>query len=571
MPGRWCVEGRPAPSASPVCSTSPSAGRCQSQQSRSAAVPRDLGGSGVPGVDVGDAQVSRVDLFTVGRRAHEVAERQQPRRRRSRLSETRTVAAGSAVNVPHGGTPPYITRSTSSTPSSARAGSRGVRLPAISSASTRWMRASWACRRRMKPTDCVRATRSTRRRRRWAWRGPRSARRCWWRRSRRARRGCPGGCARLLRPALGRPASRTIVAPEATAPRARCQSRSSASQSGQDGTRADGSAAAVASANRADSLRTCARKSIEGRGRACGQPSAGRRRHATGFRPWARHYRRRHGQPAQGGRRHRSGPWDRPGRRRAAGRGAVAPWRRRRTYARSRSRSSPRPPARSPSSSTSPTGARWPRPGRGSRRDLGVPTLVVNNAGVAGPGGATWETDAGRVVARASRSTCAGASCRSGRPAGDGRPRRSGRLVNVASNAAFFPVWDDADRAIGSAYMASKAAARPAHRGDSPARPRPAGVQAFAISPGTVKTDMTAEIFADDWDDPDLWSPPELDGRPRRVHRLGSPGRVVRPLHPRRPRRLARSARPRASGSVAEDLHTLRVRGVLSPPARPVG
>ena len=36
------------------------------------------------------------------------------------------------------------------------------------------------------------------------------------------------------------------------------------------------------------------------------------------------------------------------------------------------------------------------------------------------------------------------------------------------------------------------------------------GVQVFAISPGMVKTDMTAAIFAEAWDDPELWSPPEL-------------------------------------------------------------
>ena len=32
----------------------------------------------------------------------------------------------------------------------------------------------------------------------------------------------------------------------------------------------------------------------------------------------------------------------------------------------------------------------------------------------------------------------------------------------------------------------------------------------FAISPGTVKTEMTASTFAGNWDDSDFWSPPEL-------------------------------------------------------------
>jgi hypothetical protein len=35
-------------------------------------------------------------------------------------------------------------------------------------------------------------------------------------------------------------------------------------------------------------------------------------------------------------------------------------------------------------------------------------------------------------------------------------------------------------------------------------------VQVFAISPGTVKTEMTASTFAGNWDDPEFWSPPEL-------------------------------------------------------------
>jgi 3-oxoacyl-[acyl-carrier protein] reductase len=36
-----------------------------------------------------------------------------------------------------------------------------------------------------------------------------------------------------------------------------------------------------------------------------------------------------------------------------------------------------------------------------------------------------------------------------------------------------------------------------------------AGVRVFAMSPGMVKTDMTAAVFADEWDDPDTWTPIE--------------------------------------------------------------
>jgi NAD(P)-dependent dehydrogenase (short-subunit alcohol dehydrogenase family) len=36
------------------------------------------------------------------------------------------------------------------------------------------------------------------------------------------------------------------------------------------------------------------------------------------------------------------------------------------------------------------------------------------------------------------------------------------------------------------------------------------GVAVFATSPGTVKTDMTDGMSGGMWDDPDLWSPPEI-------------------------------------------------------------
>jgi 3-oxoacyl-[acyl-carrier protein] reductase len=53
---------------------------------------------------------------------------------------------------------------------------------------------------------------------------------------------------------------------------------------------------------------------------------------------------------------------------------------------------------------------------------------------------------------------------------------------------------------ISSAYMASKAAVIRFTEALA-AEARPAGVNVFAISPGTVKTDMTAATFADNWDD----------------------------------------------------------------------
>jgi NAD(P)-dependent dehydrogenase (short-subunit alcohol dehydrogenase family) len=86
--------------------------------------------------------------------------------------------------------------------------------------------------------------------------------------------------------------------------------------------------------------------------------------------------------------------------------------------------------------------------------------------------------------------------------------RGSGRIVNVASNAAFFAIGDDWDARIDSAYLASKAAlvrlteALAAEAGKH-------GVRVFTISPGMVKTSMTETVFADLWDDSDVWTPPE--------------------------------------------------------------
>ena len=58
----------------------------------------------------------------------------------------------STVNVLQAGTSPYMTVSASSTPSDASGASSSVTSPATSSASRRWMSASWAWRRRTKAT-----------------------------------------------------------------------------------------------------------------------------------------------------------------------------------------------------------------------------------------------------------------------------------------------------------------------------------------------------------------------------------------------------------------------------------
>jgi NAD(P)-dependent dehydrogenase (short-subunit alcohol dehydrogenase family) len=137
--------------------------------------------------------------------------------------------------------------------------------------------------------------------------------------------------------------------------------------------------------------------------------------------------------------------------------------------------------------------------------EVGLPDLLVNNAGVSGAGGMTWQHSAQdwwRVVEVNLRGThlCTQAVL-------DGMVHRgSGRIVNVSSGAAYFPAWQDNDGVINSAYMASKAAVirfTEALAGECATT----GVTTFSMSPGMIKTDMTAGAFADQWDDPDFWTP----------------------------------------------------------------
>ncbi len=140
--------------------------------------------------------------------------------------------------------------------------------------------------------------------------------------------------------------------------------------------------------------------------------------------------------------------------------------------------------------------------------DLGPLQLLVNNAGVAGADGISWH-QAPDTWWKVFEVNVFGAFlvCRAALPGM--MARRSGRVVNVSSNAAFFRLDDDDPSALNSAYMASKAALVRFTEALA-AEARPAGVSVFAISPGMVKTDMTAAVFADIWDDADVWTPPEI-------------------------------------------------------------
>jgi len=139
--------------------------------------------------------------------------------------------------------------------------------------------------------------------------------------------------------------------------------------------------------------------------------------------------------------------------------------------------------------------------------ELGPVDLLVNNAGVAGEGGPTWEKDPAAWW-RVFEVNVLGAFLLARAVLPGMCARGSGRIVNVASNAAFFPLRADWDARIDSAYQASKAALVRLTEALA-AESRGRGVQVFAISPGMVKTSMTEVVFADIWDDHELWTPPE--------------------------------------------------------------
>jgi 3-oxoacyl-[acyl-carrier protein] reductase len=125
--------------------------------------------------------------------------------------------------------------------------------------------------------------------------------------------------------------------------------------------------------------------------------------------------------------------------------------------------------------------------------------------------------------------------------------RGGGRIVNVASGAAYLPGSGS------TAYSASKAAV---HRLSEilATQLEPHGIPVFSISPGLVRTEMTAG-FGDDAP----WTPPEL--APRLVRELAS-GRLDalagRYLHAEHDpvEELAR----RADEIIADDLNAIRLR-----------
>jgi 3-oxoacyl-[acyl-carrier protein] reductase len=140
-------------------------------------------------------------------------------------------------------------------------------------------------------------------------------------------------------------------------------------------------------------------------------------------------------------------------------------------------------------------------------RELGPVDLLVNNAGVGLRESGAWQADVSEwwhvfEVNVLGAYLC----CRAVVPGMIAR--RRGRIVNTGSGASYLP---GAGR--NTAYAASKAALGRFGEGLA-AQLEPHGIAVFTISPGLVRTEMTADSFPDDAP----WTPPEL--APRLVRAL---------------------------------------------------
>jgi 3-oxoacyl-[acyl-carrier protein] reductase len=146
-------------------------------------------------------------------------------------------------------------------------------------------------------------------------------------------------------------------------------------------------------------------------------------------------------------------------------------------------------------------------------RELGPIDLLVNNAGIDAARGPLWEQDVDDwwhvfEVNVLGAMLC----CHAVLPAMV--ERRAGRIVNIGSGGSYLPVTAGSV-ALGTSYGASKAAlGRFSELLAAQVWDR--GVRVFLISPGLVRTDMTAPSFPEDAP----WTPPEL--APRLVRVLAS-------------------------------------------------
>ena len=182
-----------------------------------------------------------------------------------------------------------------------------------------------------------------------------------------------------------------------------------------------------------------------------------------------------------------------------------------------------------------------------AEEELGPLDVLVNNAGIALWEGSAWELEPEEWwhvlevnvlgVYLCCRTVIPGMIARGG-----------GRIVNVASGAAYLP------GSRSTAYSASKAAV---HRFSETLATQlePHGIPVFSISPGLVRTELIGDTFGDDAP----WTPPEL--APRLVRALASgrldalAGRYLHAEHDD-----IDDVTARAEEIVAADLNAIRLR-----------
>jgi NAD(P)-dependent dehydrogenase (short-subunit alcohol dehydrogenase family) len=177
--------------------------------------------------------------------------------------------------------------------------------------------------------------------------------------------------------------------------------------------------------------------------------------------------------------------------------------------------------------------------------DVGDIELLVANAGVAGPDGATWEIDPAdwwhvQEINVLGVHLC----CRTVIPGM--LERSSGRIVITASGAAYLP------GSSSTAYPTSKAAV--ARYGETLANELRGRIPVFFFSPGLVKTAMTGH-----WGDDLPWTPPELAPQLLRVLASGRAdalaGRYIHAEHDDIEDLIVR-----ADEIVANDLNAIRLQ-----------
>jgi 3-oxoacyl-[acyl-carrier protein] reductase len=177
--------------------------------------------------------------------------------------------------------------------------------------------------------------------------------------------------------------------------------------------------------------------------------------------------------------------------------------------------------------------------------EVGDVELLVANAGVAGPDGATWEIDPAdwwhvQEINVLGVHLC----CRTVIPGM--LERSSGRIVITASGAAYLP------GSSSTAYPTSKAAV--ARYGETLANELRGRIPVFFFSPGLVKTAMTGH-----WGDDLPWTPPELAPQLVRVLASGRAdalaGRYIHAEHDDIEDLIVR-----ADEIVAKDLNAIRLQ-----------